>query len=387
VYFNTSKLLISKGHLVRNFAMKYKENVKSYDESYFTQAIEFDFYSFWGKLKHFIDFFYNRKASKDIEKLIIDFEPDVAHIHLFYGSLTSSILAKFKKFKIPVVITAHDYRLICPAYRFLDGKNEICEKCRGKLYYKCFVNKCAKKSFFLSFFFSLEAYFRDFFFSPHSYISKFIFVSKFSKSIHLKYKPTIKNKAVQIYNFQPDSPLETMPCRRGNYFLYFGRLSFEKGLLTLMEAVKQCNKYELKISGDGPLLNLILEDIKENISYCGFNTGKQLEDLIKNCSYVVVPSEWYETFGMVILEAYSLGKPVIAADIGGIPEIVLRNETGFLFNPFSIGELVTVMDHAYNLSDSEYDNMSRKAFEFANQFRADKHYEELMNVYKTAIKN
>jgi glycosyltransferase involved in cell wall biosynthesis len=385
VYFNTSNILSQKGHEVRFFAMDYEENFKTDDRKYFTPVVELPLMPLRKKITNFFNYFYNKNASRNLERLIIDFKPDVAHIHIFYGCLTSSILYKLKKLKIPIVITAHDYRLVCPAGNFFDGQNKICTKCQGNKYFNCFTNKCAKKSFTTSLFFSLEAYFRDFFYAPQSYINKFIFVSDFSLQMNVKFKPQIENKSVKIHNFLPTLNNRENETKKGSYFLYMGRLIHEKGVLSLVKAFNQRPDYKLKISGTGPLLNEILELKNSNIEYVGFNSGEHLKDLIINCSYVILPSEWYETFGMVILEAFSFGKPVLASSIGAIPEIIEDQENGFLFKPLCVESLVAALDNASNKSLSEYQELSTKAIRRSKKFESEHYYEELMKVYNSVI--
>lgn len=385
VYFNTSNILSLNGHEVRFFAMDYEENLETPDKKYFTPVVELPLLPLYKKITNFSSYFYNRNASRNLEKLVVDFKPDVAHLHIFYGCLTSSILHKLKKLKIPVVITAHDYRLVCPAGNFFDGKNKICTKCQGKNYFKCFTNKCAKNSYVTSLFFSLEAFFRDFFYPPQTLVDKFIFVSEFSLQINVKYKPQIKEKSVKIYNFLPTTNSRGTESKKGNYYLYMGRLIHEKGVITLVEAFNKRPDYKLKISGTGPLLDEILDKKNENIEFVGFNSGIQLASLIKNCSFVILPSEWYETFGMVILEAFSFGKPVIASNIGAIPEIIKDQENGFLFEALSVESLTNILDVTNSKTFSEYKSLSENAVQRAKTFETEQYYQELMDVYNSVI--
>ncbi|HVS91709.1 MAG TPA: glycosyltransferase [Mucilaginibacter sp.] len=388
VYFNTARLLESKGHDVSFFAMDYPENLPSRQKDFFTKAFDFNSLSLKGKIKNFKNFFYNGDARVKLEQLIDEVKPDIAHIHLFYGSLTSSILVALKKKGIPVVITAHDYRLICPAYIFLDGNNKICEKCKGQKFFHCALNKCAKKSYFVSTLFALEAYYRNIFYPPKSYIDNIAFVSDFSMKKHLQYRPDLKDKAVQLYNFTPKRSTKNIVPDKGEYFLYLGRISSEKGILNLVNAFNERPGLKLIIAGAGPLLDEVLKKKNDNIEYRGFVQGAELKGLVLDSSFVVVPSECYETLGMSAVEALALGKPVIAAKIGGLPEVVTHEKNGFLFDAFSLDGLLNILDRANAIPAKEYRALCERALlTEGEKFDEESHYEQLMEIYKSAIKN
>lgn len=385
VYFNTAKLLKKKGHDVSFFAMNYPNNLDSNEKKFFTKAFDFNSAGLNEKLNNFKNFFYNTNAQNCLEKLLSEIKPDVAHIHLFYGSLSSSILVALKKLKVPVVITAHDYRLICPSYLLLDGKSKICEKCEGHKFYNCVVNKCAKNSYGTSVIFSLESYYRNRFYPVTSYVDKVILVSKFSMEMHLQHKPELKNIAVQLYNFTPEPKKDKISTAKGDYFLYVGRLSSEKGILSLIDAFNARSKYRLIVAGDGPLYNEVLARKKENIECSGFVYGEELENLIRNSSFVIVPSECYETLGMSAVESLALGKPVIAAKIGGLPEVVTHQKNGLLFEPFSSQDILDKIDVGYRMDSEEYKRLSNNAIQIMEEFNEDVYYEKLINIYESAI--
>jgi len=172
----------------------------------------------------------------------------------------------------------------------------------------------------------------------------------------------------------------------GNYFLYFGRLSREKGLLNLLKAFKKLKGLKLKIVGDGELRKQLEEEKSINVDVVGYKTGIELEKIIKNSFFVIASSECYETNSMVIVESYSNGKPVIGAKIGAIPELIIEDKTGFLFESKNLESLVKILSHSITISPSEYENMGKNAFKFAEEkFSPVKHYNLLQNVYEQSI--
>ena len=143
VFFNTISTLENRGHQVIPFALKNTKNKFSEFESYFVEYPELSESNIWTKIINTPAFIYNRQAAKQLERLIMAEKPDIAHIHLLFNSLSVSILPVLKKYKIPTVMTVHDYRLICPAYTLTNGKGEICELCKDRHFIHCTLNKCS----------------------------------------------------------------------------------------------------------------------------------------------------------------------------------------------------------------------------------------------------
>lgn len=246
VYLNTSRLLEEHGHEVVNFALSWKENQPSRFSGYFPQSKQ----TRTGWLRPFRNittYFYHREAARKLACLIEKERPDIAQVHLIWGQLTPSILRVLKKYNVPVILTAHDYRIVCPAYLFRKGNGEICEECQGRKFYKCVINSCCRGSHVLSAMMAAEQYFRNTFFNPSRLASGIIYVSEFARLIHEKYMPSLKGlPAARIYNFTNQPELTDL--KQGDYLLYFGRLSFEKGIRTLLEAMVQRPSMRLKIA-------------------------------------------------------------------------------------------------------------------------------------------
>ncbi|MDR0834539.1 MAG: glycosyltransferase [Candidatus Symbiothrix sp.] len=382
VFFNTIDLLKEHGHEVHCLAIKNPKNLLSDDSSYFIDYPEMSETGFVGKLKNSLAFFYNREAKKKIEQLIRNQQPDVAHIHLLFNGLSVSILPVLKKYNIPVVMTVHDYRLLCPAYLFLDGSGTICEKCRDGHYGHCIQKKCSRRGHIIDTMLCLDMYFRNLCFPIHKYVDKFIFISNFTFDKHADYNPIYKEKGVRLYNFVKPVEINSTNAQASpeKYYLYYGRLSREKGLLTLVDAVKNMN-IKLKIAGIGNALDYIL-DLPQNIEILGFKTGVELQDLIRNAYFVIVPSEWYETFGLTVVEPQVLGVPVIGARIGAIPELIKENENGFLFEVGNAVALRQAIEKAEKCSAKQYEQMSLNARTASVQFSdSESAYNQLITIY------
>jgi glycosyltransferase involved in cell wall biosynthesis len=331
---------------------------------------------------------FNVEASKNLEKLIIDYKPDVAHVHIFYAELSVSILKALKKLNIPVIHTVHDYRLLCPVSNFIDKNGNICELCKDKHFIHCFNKKCSEGNLGQSAMVMLEAYFWKYFVNPIDYIDHFIFVSNYSKNKHLAFNEDFRTKCSQIYNFTNFSAPNDL-VNKGDYFLFFGRLSAEKGVENLLKAFSTVKNCKLKIAGTGTLKGVVEKASSDNpnIEYVGFKTGKELELLIRNSSFIIVPSICYENNPMAIIEAFCSGKPVIGADIGGISELITHSGNGYLFKPDDSESLASIIEKAAKLSDSEYIHYSVASKKSAqDKFDSEKHYQKLLNIYQDIVK-
>ena len=173
----------------------------------------------------------------------------------------------------------------------------------------------------------------------------------------------------------------------GDYYLYVGRISEEKGIKTLIDAAVSNSGGELKIIGNGALrdtmeLYAASKDINRSIEFLGHKSRDEVIKYMKNCKFAVVPSEWYENYPFSILEAFACGKPVIGSRIGGIPELVKDNETGLTFEIGNSYELSEKIKYLGNNPEAVI-KMGRNARAFAEQeLNAEKHYQALMEIYK-----
>ncbi len=376
VFFNTIELLAKNGHKVIPFSLYDSLNEDSDFSSYFVRK----------------NFFYHNKvysfvSKNKFKKLLKNENPDIVHIHNVIGGLTFSILIVCRELRIPVVATIHDFRLLCPAYVFIDGKKNICEKCKYGNFSNCIFNNCAPEGFIKSCLITLESYLRSFFIPFDEYITRFIFVSNFSKSKFLETNYNLASKSYSLYNFTPKIEFSKKNLK-DKHFLFIGRLSREKGLVLLLEAFRQLPKQKLLIAGDGDLRDSLISNKTENIEFLGHKDRAELIRIINNSYFLIVPSECYENNPMSIVESFSLGTPVIGSDLGGIPEVILDSGGGFLFKNRDVNSLIDVLTKAASIEDDVYSTICMKAFNFAEkQFNAQTHYNTLINIYQDAIKN
>lgn len=383
---NTGALLTAKGHNVNYWGMAHPDNPGYPHAEFFVDNV--DYYQSGGvsrQIKMAGNVLYSLEAKRKVERMISAVQPDIAHLNNFAHQISPSILHVFKKYKIPMVMTMHDYKLVCPVYSMLsDGK--ICEKCRGGRYYHCLINKCAKGSGLKSALNTGEMYLHHKILRMYDLVDAFISPSQFLKEkvTEMGFKGRIEHLSnfVKIDNFAP------YDSREDNNIVYVGRLSAEKGLFTLVEAVKHMD-LQVKIIGSGSLRENIAARIKDeginNIRLSGFIKGKELREEIKKALFIIQPSECYENNPLSILEAFAYGKPVIGSRIGGIPELVKDNVTGLTFEPGNVEDLRSKIAGLLEnpRKRMEMGKNARKMVE--EKFNPALHHEKLMEIYRSVL--
>lgn len=386
-YFSLKKLLEEHGHDVIEFSMKDRKNFPSKYSDYFIDNIDYNKkQSFLTKVKLAAKLVYSFEAKKKIEKLINDYKPDIAHLHIFQHQLTPSILWELKKHNIPIVYTAHDFKMICPNYKMMLSSGKMCEECMGEKYYNCLKNKCVKDSFSNSLVDTIEAYVHKFL-NSYDLIDAIITPSNFYKKKFIEFGVDSK-KLFFVSNFL-DSSNYVAESSYEDYFIYFGRLSEEKGINILIKSMMSVNG-RLKIVGTGPLEDKLKEYARINglngkVEFMGYKTGEDLKGILGKAMFVVVPSNWYENAPYSILEAMASGKAVIGSDMGGIPELVKNNKTGLIFESGNYKELAESINLLLKNPELilSYGKNARDLLE--KSYSKDAHYLALINIYSDLI--
>lgn len=327
-FLDLVKLLESSGHEVAVFSMKNKRNLYSCWEKYFVSPVGYGRdYNFQQKVKGLIELFWSFEARRKIKKVLNDFKPEIVHIHNIYHQISPSILGEIKKRKIPVIMTVHDHKLVSPdRERFYPKFNNS--------YWKFIF----KKSYSLPrrILLVVEMYFSKIFNLYDKYIDFYICPSQFLKN-NLVAGGIKPEKIAVIEHFISSFPNgRSIPkTEKGDYALYFGRVSKEKGVDKLVEIFNRL-KFPLVVVGD------IEDDFEiggKYVKYFSRKTSAELKPIVKNCKFVVSASNLSETFGLLALEANSFGKPFLGLKSGAYPEIIKNGFNGFLTKDLSELEL------------------------------------------------
>lgn len=334
VFFQERDFLLKNGVMVVDFSMEDPRNFPSDYSGFFVPNV--DYYSNEGivsKINKALKFIHSPEAVNKLQRLVDKETPDIAHLHNIYHQLTPSIIRVLKENNVKVVLTLHDGKLICPNYLMLAGSN-LCTVCEGRSFWKPLLTNCTG-SRAEEILLSLEAYWHkwvgsyeqvDIFLSPSRFLSELV-------------SQRVPQRKIRILHNGIDLKAYSPSYNDDGYGLYFGRISREKGIESLLQAHKSLTgPLPFKVVGTGPL-ERELKDRYPNAEFLGYKEGEELQEIIDNSAFVVVPSEWYENCSMVVLEAMALGKPIIGSRIGGIPEQIDEGRTGLLFEMGNVEEI------------------------------------------------
>ena len=385
-FFGLAELLKKAGHEVIFFSMQDKKNLPCAQSEYFVSNVEFNGdLSLTDKMKAALRMVYSFEAKKKITALIEKEKPDVIHINLFHRVLTASIVDAAKKYDLPVVFTMHDLNCICPNHVMLDH-GEICEDCLHGNYLNCIKRVCFKESRAKCMMAALESQFNKQS-GLYNKIDLFITPSEFYKR-KMQESGLTRSPIVHMKNFLPAQTVYSVQGTRGKYVLYYGRLSREKGILTLVRAMKKIQTVPLVIIGTGPEEETIRQEVhrlglEDRVTLAGFKSGETLWRCVRESACVVVPSEWYEASGYTACEAQAMGKPVIATDAGGLPENLVDGETGFVCEMKNEAALAEAIKKVMGLSENSYNEMAQKAAVNAKRlFDADLYVVRMTQLYQ-----
>lgn len=393
VYFETANLLKKSGHDVIFFSTKNDKNIKTEFKEYFVDDLDYSNINkskFFRNVKMLLHSLYSFKVRRELEKVLKQERPDVAHIHNIYFWISPSILSLLKKYNVKVIQTLHDYHLMCPNFKFLSN-DKVCEKCSGNKFYNCTKKKCIKDSYVYSLAATIEAYFTNIFKFYQKYVDIFIAPSEFLREKYIKIGKINEDKIIVVKNFVDLENNINLETKNDDYILFFGRLAEGKGIDVLIKSMKEVNEnIKLKIVGDGNYEE-IMKDLTKNlglenkIEFLGYKTGKDLNDIINKAKIVLVPSIWYENCPMVILEAFARKKFVIATNIGAIPEFVKDNETGALFILNNEHNLAEKINQYYN-NDVDVNRIGENAYNYVSKNHNKEYYlDNILNIYKKLL--
>jgi glycosyltransferase involved in cell wall biosynthesis len=327
---------------------------------------------------------WNSNVYRELRSLIREKQPQVAHFHNTFPLISPAAYYAARDEGVAVIQTLHNYRLLCPnALFFREGR--VCEDCLGQIFpIPGIVHGCYRGNRRDSAMVAATTSFHNILGTWTKAVDKFIVVSQFAMDKFIQ-GGLPADKLVWKPNF-----LQTEPepgAGQGGYAVYVGRLSIEKGLGVLLDAWRKLDRqFPLKILGDGPMAGLVTEAMQEmpQIEWLGRRPSHEVYDIVGNAAFLVFPSEWYETFGQVAIEAFAKGTPVVASDIGAIPELV-HHQTGLLFRPSDPTDLAAKIDwllaHPQALAELR---LTARA-EFEAKYTANDNYQRLMTIYHSAL--
>jgi glycosyltransferase involved in cell wall biosynthesis len=330
-----------------------------------------------------VNLFYNYQSAKILNERILAFKPDIIHVHNFFPIASPSIFYEANKHNIPIVMTLHNYRLICPS-GILYHNHKIYEKSVHKIFpwdaiWKGVYRKSSLQTAAVVMMTGIHKLLNTW----NTKVDAFITLSEFSRQLFVNSSLKVsQDKFFLKPNFTFDRGFDS---NKENYFLFVGRLVPEKGIMTILKAFSQ-TQYHLKIIGAGDLEPEVIEATKkyENIEFLGFQKNSEVLEITKKAKGLIFASSWYETFGLTVIEAFSAATPVIIANMGGHGQLVQHEYNGLHFEPDNAEDLLVQLQ---KLDDKNFvDVLATNARRtFLEKFTPEKNYELLMSIYRQVL--
>lgn len=330
---------------------------------------------------------YSPSSKQWVRAKVASFLPDLVHVHNFFPLLSPSIYYACREAGVPVVQSLHNYRMLCPnSYFFREGK--VCEDCLGKFFpWPGIVHSCYRGSkagtavvaTMLSMHRAVQTW--------TGMVDVYIALTEFAQQKFLQGGLPAEKIVVKPNFVYPDPGQGN---GQGGYALFVGRLSPEKGLETLLTAWEKIGgRMPLKIVGDGPLADRVAEATQRlmGVDWLGRQPKEQVLKLMKEAQVLIFPSIWYEGFPVVIAEAYAVGLPVIASDLGSTSSLIDRGRTGLHFRPGDPEDLASQVEWVLT-HPAELAQMRREArAEFETKYTPQQNYQILMDIYERVLSN
>ncbi len=364
---NLEQLLQQNGHEVAIFSMDYPDNLNSPWKKYWPKNIS--------KLAAFTRPFGDNEVKKKFTAFLHDFKPDVLHLNNIHTQISPIIAEIAHNRGIRVVWTLHDTKLVCPCYACTRG-GKWCEECftdkKAVIKHKCMpghilgafigwreILKWNKDR--------LEAC-TDMFLPPSQFLADTMVKGGYSaEKMHV------------LCNFIDVTKVQNPSFNKEDYYVFLGRVNSVKGVPTLCKAAATL-PYKLIVVGGGELLPQLQEQYKDstNIEFIGQKNWDEFHLILEKARFMVLPAEWSENNPLTVIEAQSLGTPVLGARIGGIPELIEENVSGKTFLSGDVDDLRQMIQEMFETT-FDYESLANKA---QKRYNAETYYEKLMEMYK-----
>lgn len=387
-FLQTRDLLRAEGHDVIDFAMRHPDNLPSPYASYF--ALERSYEPDGGAIRRTRDAVssvYSLQARRALARLLDAHRPDVAHLHNVYHQLTLSLVDELAARRIPIVLTLHDWKIVCPAYTlFTEGAP--CRRCPSGSVINAIRHRCVRRSTAASALAASEAAIarRR---GTYGKVQRVIAPSRFGIAV-AELAGIHPNRVEYVPNFLPDAELaaNAPAADHGPRLLYAGRLDETKGIRPMLAAFALVRvPASLRIAGSGELEHEVRSAAARDsrIEYLGRLPRAELYEEFERARAVVLPSLWEDNGPFVILEAQAKAKALIVSDRGGPSEFVRNAETGLVVNPEDVVSLAAAMERMARDIEAAREWGRRAQACVREEHSASRHYEQLRRVYATAI--
>lgn len=354
------ELLRSRGHIVETYFRHNDEITSSGSLSLAREAL------------------WSRRTTQDITQLIMEFRPEIVHAHNTFPLISPSVYWAVGKQRIPVIQTMHNFRLMCPQAMFL-REQKVCEDCLGNLPWRGVLRACYRESRLQSGVLAAVVTMHGAIGTWKNKVTRYIALNKFCRDKFIA-GGLPAGRIVIKPNFV-DFTAPGLATRAG--FLFVGRLSVEKGVSVMMNAIDRVGDVDVRVAGVGPESHLLTES--DQVKTLGSLSSSDVRREMSQAMALILPSIWYENFPRTLVEAFGCGLPVIASRIGALGELIEHGVTGLLFSPGDADDLAEKMAWAQQHPEQMADMGRNARALYEAEFTADRNYEQLMQIYHDAI--
>ena len=354
------ELLRSRGHIVETYFRHNDEITSSGSLSLAREAL------------------WSRRTTQDITQLIMEFRPEIVHAHNTFPLISPSVYWAVGKQRIPVIQTMHNFRLMCPQAMFL-REQKVCEDCLGNLPWRGVLRACYRESRLQSGVLAAVVTMHGAIGTWKNKVTRYIALNKFCRDKFIA-GGLPAGRIVIKPNFV-DFTAPGLATRAG--FLFVGRLSVEKGVSVMMNAIDRVGDVDVRVAGVGPESHLLTES--DQVKTLGSLSSSDVRREMSQAMALILPSIWYENFPRTLVEAFGCGLPVIASRIGALGELIEHGVTGLLFSPGDADDLAEKMAWAQQHPEQMADMGRNARALYEAEFTADRNYEQLIQIYHDAI--
>lgn len=336
-------------------------------------------------LFQFLFSIWNIFAARRVRNKIKEFKPDLIHVHNWHFASGPIIFHTIAKSGIPVVATLHNYRILCPSAKLFSGDLQFLDSLKQDFPWRAVQKRVYRNSLLLTFWLSLIVY-------VHRKTGTWQLINRYlvpSSAMLPFFNQVTWNFPTDRLFVKPNftEPVHAHLEQKTTDFLYIGRLSKEKGIHWMLDAFLS-EKQTLTIIGDGPFKEEIVELAKQHsfIRYKGAmdKTGVQRE--LSGAAVLVVPSVWQEPFGMVIIESFASGTPVIGSKIGAIAELIQHGYNGFHVEPANTEDLRIMIRKWKTMSAAEQFQLRANALQsYQELYTPQKNLQQLTRIYQSCL--
>lgn len=328
----------------------------------------------------FTETLWSRRAWSDIVRLSRYFRPDIIHVHNTFALVSSSVYWAAARAAVPVVQTLHNFRLLCVQAMFLQ-QGRLCEDCVGHLPWRGVLRKCYRDSGAQSAALATMIGMHRMLGTYRNRVARYIALTEFCREKFIEGGLPASRVMVKP-NFVDIERAPEVPRRGG---LYVGRLSEEKGIDVLLEALKKLPNVTIDVVGSGPQSGRVAAHPQLNL--LGWLDPAGVVERMRRAAYLVMPSIWYENFPRTLVESFANGLPVVASQLGSLAELVDHGRTGLLFEPGSAHDLARHLAwaEAFPHKMRVMGENARETYE--SKFTPERNYARLMEIYEDAAES